>query len=97
MEPRFIAWSTDLGQTEDVGSTKITGVFYDAQDAATQWASRRDYSSAEYMIAFGGQSHRVTVKDCVTGDITEWEVCGDFEPAYHATDITGFRKVDDEH
>lgn len=97
MEPRFIAWSTDLGQTEEVGSAKITNMFFDAQDAAKQWASERDRKSARYMIACNGQSHRVTVKDCATGLITEWEVCGDFEPSYHAQDITGFRKVDDEH
>ena len=97
MEARFVAWCTDLGQTEDFGSTKITGVFYDEQDAAMHWASKRDSDSAEYSIAGKGETQHVTVRNCLTGDVTEWEVCGGCEPVYYAENITSIRKEANEH
>lgn len=90
MEPRFVVWSPYLGQTEEIGSTKITSVFFDERDAAIKWAREMDLKLSRYMML--ADTHRVTVRDCLTGDITEWEVCGEFEPAYFAHDITRFRK-----
>ncbi len=92
MKPCFVVWSTDLGQTEKFGSTKITGVSYDAQGAAEQWAHERDRNSAEYRIAGKGETCLVTVRDCATGDITEWEVSGDCEPVYWAHKMS-FKKT----
>ena len=68
---------------EDPDADGRTVHAYEAEDAATEWAQREDWDSAEYDIVSGREAPKVHVRD-EAGNVTTWVVVGETLPHYSA-------------
>ena len=79
----YWVWCPEYGESED-DAIKIEA--YDADEAATEWAAKRDIASAEYSIV-GGKDAIVFVKNCSTGEVLRFCMSGEPVPQYYAHEL----------
>lgn len=79
----YLVWCPEYGESEDEAE-KIEAS--DAEEAAAEWAARRDIASAEYSIV-GGDDAIVNVKNCSTGEAQRLCVSGESVPQYYAREL----------
>lgn len=81
---KYWIWSDDLGQDEGCARAVSAN---STESAVTEWAERQDARSADYTIV-GGQEVIATVRDCDTGEVSQWIVTGESVPLYRAREVT---------
>lgn len=85
---KFLMWCEDRGETETDAIKGTADTWEGPREMATRWAEWVDVNSAEYAIAGENKTIRVSVKDCATGTVTEWDVTGESVPTYTARSVT---------
>ena len=78
----YLVWNAE-GSSEDAREIEE----WYAESAAEQWAEDDDVNSAEYGIANGNEVV-VCVADVATGEVKRFEVSGEYEPVYYASEVS---------